>query len=292
MKHFFAAYFRIFLAVGISISFLPACSVLDPAEDIPSYLHIDSISLNVVNTALQGSSSSDITDAWVYMDGTLLGAFELPCNIPILAAGSHNFMIRGGVKMNGLSSTRAIYPSWKGWEGAINLTRGQKFTLNPELIYYPNVDFSNTWMENFDLAGTSIIPESSAPGMIVKDSVPFAFEGPHSGYVHLNNIDTTYFVGASSQGYSMPPAHDTWLEFDYWADAPFTVGIEQELNPSYKVAWLTVEASSSWKKIYVRLTDVLAASYQNVNYKIYFSVQNPASQAQSHLYLDNIKLLK
>ncbi len=290
MKHIFAAYFRNYLAVGILFGFLSGCSVIDPAEDIPSYLHIDSISLSALGN--QGSSSSNISDAWVYMDGALVGAFQLPCNIPILAEGTHKFIISGGVKMNGLSSTRAIYPSWKPWQGELSLIRGQKIYINPTLTYYPTVDFVNNWMENFETAGISLIPESSSSGIIVKDSIPFTAEGNHSGYVHLNGTDTTIFIGASSQGYSMPPSVDTWIEFDYWSDAPFTVGIEKETDATVKIAWLEVEPGYAWKKIYVRLTDALAAAPQGVNYKIYFAMNNTNLTSELHLYLDNIKLLK
>ena len=43
------------------------------------------------------------------MDGTFLGAFELPSTIPILADGEHNFSIYAGVKANGISATRIRY---------------------------------------------------------------------------------------------------------------------------------------------------------------------------------------
>lgn len=289
MKHFFAAYFRISFVLGIFLIFQWSCSVIDPAEEIPSYLHIDSLSLTAVGG--QGTSTSSITDAWVYMDGALLGGFELPCNIPILAEGAHNFLICGGVKMNGLSSTRAIYPFWKGWEGSITLSRREKTTINPVITYFSTVDFINNWMENFESAGISLVPETNS-ATLRKDSMPYAFEDLHSGYVHLNNTDSSLFIAASSTGYSMPPSNDTWIEFNYWCDGPFTVGIENANNPNIKFAWLEVEPSWAWKKIYIRLTDVLASSTLNVNYKIYFAMQNPSSQSESHLYLDNIKLLK
>ena len=118
MKQFVAAYLQKILFGSFLLGCFSGCSVFDPAEEIPSYLHIDAMTLTA--TGNQGSSTSDITDAWVFMDGQLLGGFELPCTIPILAEGAHNFIIRGGVKMNGLSSTRAIYPAWKGWEGVEN----------------------------------------------------------------------------------------------------------------------------------------------------------------------------
>ncbi len=296
MKQSLAASFCKLLFGGIIFGFLSGCSVFDPSEEIPSYLRITSISLNA--TGNQGSSTSDITDAWIFMDGKLLGAFELPCNVPILAEGTHVFVIRGGVKMNGLSSTRAIYPSWKGWEGSLILTRGQQTIISPSVTYFSGIDFANTWMLDFDLQGTSLVPEASSSGTVVLDTIPNSFEGPYSGLIKLNNTDTTFFIGANSVGYLMPPTIDTWIEFNYKSNCAFTVGIEETLNTSHRIPWLEVEPNSNWRKIYVRLTDALTqAANDGVNpsgtpYKIYIAAQNPSTQSQSYIYLDNIKLLK
>lgn len=295
MKHFFAANFLKLLLPGILIGLFSGCSVINPAEEVPSYLHIDAISLNAVGN--QGSSTSKITDAWIFMDGNLLGGFELPCNVPILAEGNHQFVIKGGVKMNGVSTTRAIYPSWKGWEGTVSLSRGQKTTINPVVTYFSGIDFSGNWMLNFDQSGNSLIPEANSSGTIIVSDSASGYEGK-SGYIHLNNNDTTFFVGSSSTGYIMPPTVDTWLEFDFKSDAVFTVGIEETVNTFHRIAWLQVQPNSSWTKIYIRLTDALtqaateSPSPASVPYKIYFAFANPSSQSESYLYLDNIKLLK
>jgi hypothetical protein len=297
MKHIFAAILRLFLIGGILSGFSSGCKIIDPAEEIPSYLHIDSITLSVANSAVQGTATSDITDAWVYMDGNLLGGFPLPCNIPILAEGSHHFIIKGGVKMNGVASTRAIYPSWKGWEGDLTLTRAQKVTVEPIVTYFPLTDFSN-FMENFETIATGITPEltNGATGILKKDSTYNVYEGNCSGYVHLNNSDTIFFLGTSNVGYPMPASKETWIEFNYWCDAQFTCGIEDVSNPAYHVAWSQILPSRGWKKIYIRLTDALAEAEQEIgpghSFKIYFAMQTPAGQSEAHLYLDNIKLLK
>ena len=296
MKQIFAATFpRVFAGI-LCLGFFSGCTVFDPAEEIPSYLHIDQITLNAASG--QGTSRADISDAWVFMDGQLLGGFELPCNIPILAEGTHSFIIRGGVKMNGLSSTRAIYPSWKGWEGSLNLVRGQKTAVNPTVNYFPGTDFTNTWMLDFDGPGTSLVPEAVSANIVV-DSLFNLYEN-NCGYVHLNNSDSSLFVAASaSPGYLMPATVDTWLEFDYWSDCPITVGVENSAIPSYKVPWLEVVPKYAWTKIYVRLTDALTRARDDQfgdpatnPYNIYFAFQNPPSQSESHLYIDNIKLLK
>jgi hypothetical protein len=295
MKHIFAASIPKLVGV-ILIGLYSGCSVLDPAEDIPSYLHIDSITLSVQPD--EGSSSAKISDAWVFMDGQLLGGFELPCNIPILAEGTHSFIIRGGVKMNGLSSTRAIYPGWKGWEGSVNLVRGQKTTVAPVVTYFPGIDFLGTWMLDFDQQGTSLIPEPTTSAVVRIDSLYNLYEN-NCGYIHLNNTDTTFFVGTSPPGgYLMPATYDTWVEFDYWSDCEFNVGIMEESSAAPSVLAVTLLPKHAWTKIYVRLTDALASALAQISnpgqhpYRIYIAFQNPSSQSESHLYIDNIKLLK
>jgi hypothetical protein len=296
MKRTFTASISKLVACGILSGFFAGCKIIDPAEDVPSYLHIDAISLSVSSSA-QGSSTAKVTDAWIFMDGDLLGAFELPCDVPILAEGTHQFIIRGGVKMNGLTSTRAIYPAWKGWEGPITLTRGQSTTTSPVITYFPGIDFGNTWLLNFDAQGTSLVPDPTSSGTIVVDSLYNLYEN-NCGYIHLDS-DTTFFIGASSVGYLMPPINDTWVEFDYWSNTPFTVGIKETVT-GYSKPWLEVQPNYQWTKIYVRLTDALseaatvnsAHSPASTPYKIYFAMIHPSSQAESNLYIDNIKLLK
>jgi hypothetical protein len=293
MKQIFAATFSKIFAGILLLGFFTGCSVLDPAEDIPSYLHIDKITLSVASSA-QGTSRADITDAWVFMDGQLLGGFELPCNIPILAEGTHSFIIRGGVKMNGISTTRAIYPSWKGWEGSLSLVRGQKTFVSPTISYFPGTDFTNTWMLNFDQSGTSLSPEPTSSASMQLDSTFNLLENKCI-YIHTNNSDSSNFIAASSSNYLMPATTDTWVEFDYWSDCAFTVGLK---DGAYHCAWLEVEPDYQWKKIYVRLTDALSkvtgehANPASTPYNVYFAFLNPTTQAESHLYIDNIKLLK
>lgn len=300
MKQLYAATLFPLLACAILIGSFAGCKIIDPAEDIPSYIHIDAMSLQVTGTA-QGTSRSAITEAWIFMDGELIGGFELPCTIPILAEGSHNFVIRGGVKMNGLTATRAIYPSWKGWEDNITLIRGQKVTVSPVVTYFPswNFDIASTWMCNFDAPGTNFDAYSeSQQRHIIKDTVG-SVDGSNYAKINLNNPDTTFFVGGSTDGYFMSPVTDVWLEFDYKSDCEFTVGVENSVaTPIYRVPWLTVQPRAGWTKIYVRLTDALAEAAQLsddpgvVRYKIYFAMVNPTTQAESTLYIDNIKLLK
>src|SRR3954471_3898254 len=86
---------------------LLAFSGCNKEEPIPVYVHIEKISLvanpdGFVNsvTGDEGSLSSKISDAWVYVDEQLVGCFELPVTFPVLAEGTHTVKIRAGIKVN------------------------------------------------------------------------------------------------------------------------------------------------------------------------------------------------
>ena len=63
---------------------LTACS---KGEKVPAYLEVASVTLTT--TPEQGASTSKITDAWISVDGTLIGVWELPARLPVLAEGDH-----------------------------------------------------------------------------------------------------------------------------------------------------------------------------------------------------------
>ena len=65
------------------------CDIINPDETIPAYIYIESIEV-INNPDLQGKEGSlnnTIVDAWVSANGKLVGAFELPAVIPVLAEG-------------------------------------------------------------------------------------------------------------------------------------------------------------------------------------------------------------
>ena len=72
------------LIILIAVVF-SSCSKNQFKAEIPSYIHIESIDLET--DSFEGSDSQKLTDAWITMDGNFLGAFELPCTIPILGDG-------------------------------------------------------------------------------------------------------------------------------------------------------------------------------------------------------------
>jgi hypothetical protein len=287
MKHLVAANYVTLLACAILYGFT-GCAKFDPGEEIPAYLHIEDLPLIITNPGQEGSSSENITDAWVYVDGILIGAFELPCTFPVIAEGNHSVLVRAGVKQNGLSSLRAMYPFYQGWEQTVNLVKGTVTTITPDVHYFPAATFG--FKESFDETG-SYFSSSGNGGILVRDSLYGPFEGK-SGHVQLN-ADTIEFLGLTGATYQLFANTEVWLELNYKSNESFTVGI---MNQGVPYGAIQVNAHETWNKIYIRLNDAISESdaLQGGNYfQVYIAMRRTEATVDlPTLFLDNIKLLK
>jgi hypothetical protein len=278
----------LFLAVA---PFFSGCKLFDKTEEIPSYLRVSNVSLTTFSG--QGTSSHAISDVWVFMDGELVGAFEVPCTIPILAEGSHSFVIRAGVKMNGTTTTRAIYPTYKGWEGSISLVRGQAVSISPNFQYFPATDF--VWLEDFDQPGTSYTDSGAVVQNVfhlISDSTDptLVFEGGRSGYTKLDNDSFDMFIRSQFFTGLYPASSFVYLELNYRCNQPFTVGIMTKQFEYRSVG--VVNANENWSKIYINLTDALNQAPSSTGYSFFITMRKPDSMAESFLYIDNIKVVR
>ena len=264
------------------------CSLIDPAEEIPSYVSIHSVSFTAASN--QGTSSHAITDAWIYIDGELMGAYEIPCKVPVLKEGTHTVLVLAGIKQNGLSSMRAIYPYYKGWESTVELTRGQITVLAPAFTYYPGVEpvwnseFSGSW-SNFN--GTGHAPFPAAYAVVTG---PDAFEGS-AARIQLNETENSYY-GTSSDSFLLDLSKEIYLECNYRCDQPFVIGLRNcDPGQGYTISWLEVAASATWNKLYVRLNDALEGQPASAHYSISFAAVKPSESATGTIWLDNLKLI-
>jgi hypothetical protein len=67
-----------------SLLIVSSCELINPVEEIPSFIQIDSFVMEDNVLADEGSLSHDIRDAWVFIDDEMIGIYELPARIPIL----------------------------------------------------------------------------------------------------------------------------------------------------------------------------------------------------------------
>lgn len=274
------------IIAGTVVLLSPSCKVIDPAEEIPAYIQINAVTLSTSGN--EGSASHRITDVWIYIDGALIGAFELPCRVPVLNEGNHSIMVRAGVKQNGMSSLRAIYPFYKAWESSVQLTRGVPVEVSPAFTYVPGTDF--IWMEDFESVGTALddVSHNYFPGLLTVDNSTNAFES-NSGHIVLTETESMCRI-QSADSFYLDPSHEMYLEMNYKCDQPIIMGLSYHNGVApIHLEWMEISPSAEWNKIYIRLNDALIGQLLNRTYHVYFRMSKPGQVSEAHFWLDNLK---
>lgn len=262
-------------------------------ELIPAYIHIDKFILTT-NTG-EGTNSHKITDAWVYVDEQLIGAFELPVTFPVLWEGTHHVRIRAGIKVNGIAATRAPYPFYEHYTSYIDFKPGETVKITPTVKYTADTKFN--FMENFDNVG--MILTNSPTGSDTSLQQIFApansnvFEGTGSGAAYVDNTKIL-FEAVSNTSYILPKgATPVFLEMNYKADHGFVVGMFiHSTSGSQKVTVLNINPTENWNKIYLYLTPVISSGGNSAtDYNIFIGMLNNIGADSLSLHIDNLKLV-
>ncbi|HEY9115555.1 MAG TPA: hypothetical protein VIN10_12725 [Bacteroidales bacterium] len=276
---------------------LNSCYKFEGDQTIPSYIRIDSVSL-ITDYYDEGSSSEGITDAWIYVDDALIGAFELPATVPVLANGIHKLEIRPGIKLNGISSTRAPYPFYKPITFTnFNFVPDSVLTVgNPTTEYYSNTEFA--WLEDFENSSITIV-ENLGSDTVIKRTQPagnpeaFSYDNSkYSGVVNLTTEKPVWTALSYNQFQNQPQGSLVLLELDFKTDNYVSIGVVVLENSAYvKVPLLTLNHAEEWTKIYVNLGPNLSLHPGANIYQVFFESALEEGKSDASIYLDNIKLV-
>jgi len=273
-------------------AWLTSCEIINPAEKIPAYIRIEKIDLSVSDTSSsgQGSRSHKITDAWIYVDDQIVGAFELPRTIPVLFEGNHKVTIKAGIKMNGIAATRTQYPFFSAFIQDVELTPGKVTTMTPVVSYHTSTIFD--WIEDFEGSGFKInkSPHGTDTAMKTTTVTSEVFEGVKSGVVYLE-ASRPFFEGVSSTAFNIPKATSpTFLEMNYKCNQGFAVGVYAS-NSNNGLVSLYLNASPNWNKIYINLGDAINTIGYNPPFTFFVGMVKDADNPLPLLYLDNLKII-
>lgn len=285
---------RIFIYALILLASLSACEIINPDDPVPSYVYIENI--NTTSDSKEGTAQQKFTDAWVYKNQDLVGTFELPALIPVIAEGKHTISVKPGIELNGIASTRAAYPFMKVFETQVELEKEKIDTINNvKTSYYDNVNFpwATDGQEDFEQGGISL--DSTANSDVsIKRTDQEVFEGSYSGHIKLDSAGMIFELENTNGKFDYPGENNTtFLELHYKIDNKFTVGIKHYFYTGKIVSnpILTITPTSTWNKIYVNLTPTLTRESKTTKFKILFSGNVDKDMSQADIYLDNIKLV-
>jgi len=284
---------------------LTSCEIINPSEEIPFYLRIDSISFidSTKSPACPAKKGSqNIQDAWVFVDGILVGNFELPAEFPVLAkAGAHTVRVSPGVVVNTLSDDRRIYPFFNSYPLAIDVELGKTYTIKPQCaddpvsIKYPS-EGSGQFPEGFEGIGTIFryTPNSKVDSILRTSNSDLVFDGNFSMLMEMNSADD-YMEFETVKEYTLPSnTRPVYLEFNYRTDVSLNIGFYATNNNTNEVSdvnFITLlPTNDSWKKVYLSFGSILSR-YSNSKYRFYFKARHDSGRTTSKVLLDNVRLI-
>lgn len=258
-------------------------------QEIPSYIRIDSIQLEDNVNINEGTLSHNITDAWVYVNNQLIGTFELPATFPVLQEGEADIMVKAGIKMNGVASTRVPYPFFKEYRiSGVTLVPEEVTTLQPVVSYDENSTIP--WREAFGDSDFRLKSEGDTSMFHITGND--AFDAGGSGRIVLED-SASFFEATSDTGYVLPRnGNPVFLEMNFKTNHSVTTGLYAD-NPatSQQKAIVVLNKTDTWKKIYINLTTTVINTPQATSYRVFFgTMRNPAGE-KAVIDVDNIKII-
>lgn len=297
MTKFLQLYSSIAIVLAVLFFSFGACTKFEGNQTVPTYLKIDTVFFTT-NYSLQGEKSHEITDVWIYVDDQQIGVFEIPAMFPVLAMGKHKLEIRPGIKVNGISSTRAPNPLMKPliFDNFDFYPDSVQELNNLTFKYYDNSKFA--WIEDFENVSLTIESISYSDTTIKRTEPannPEAYlssTSKYSGIINLTEERSDY--GAwSLAAFELPILEaPVLLEMDFKTDNYVSVGLLVYLPGDYERKPLVVlNHSEEWNHIYINLTPTVNQYPNAINFKVLFEAGHEDGNEVSNIYLDNIKLI-
>lgn len=271
----------------VFIIILAGCDKNDNEQEIPSYIHIDSINLKENDYISEGSLSHKITDAWVYVDNHLIGVYELPATFPVLEKGNSEVLVKAGIQMNGISSTRVPYPFFSDFDTTVMLEKEMTDTLSPTVQYHDSIQIP--WRESFEDTTLKLKPKESDTNLIIDNTTPF--EGNGSGKVVLEG-EKNLFETISDTTYKFPKGEAVFLELNFKTNVEVKTGIYASTATGEQAMPIVVlNPANHWKKIYINLTNTIGNAHPARNFRVFLSILRNEDEPKAKVYLDNLKVI-
>ena len=246
----------------------------EPLNEIPGFIKIDDIILNE-------NTTDNITDAWVYINDQLQGIYELPAHFPVLEIGKNKLRIRGGIKNNGISSSRAAYSFYTSYiEEELDIIEAQETTIYPTISYLDNTEIldenSDIILEKTNFSDTSIVFSNE--------------ENCNAGF--LTDSLLTFEISTQELENIPQDGSPVYLELDYKCNSQFLVGTYINYIPTViKKDLLWINPKENWNKIYINLTPVINEGVDAPSFSIFLGMQRNFNLTKNELYFKNFRVI-
>ena len=277
------------LLLILSFSFLSSCNIIDPDEKLPVYFKIDSVR---VETGSQYPQLHNITDVWVTVNGDRVGTFEIPALFPVIAKGKTNVVIMPGIKVNGIATTRDIYPFFTYYEFDTTFVPANTYNFTPKFKYKDNLFL---WTEHFPGISQGYkfekTPQSDTSFVVEPDTL--IGSGNFTGNIYLT-VERPKFQSATIDDFYFPTdGRKIYAELDYKNTQEFEIGLfAYKSNQIITTPLVIVNPHpDSFNRIYVDLTQYVNSNANAFKFKLYIGAEKPDTITRSEIFIDNVTVV-
>lgn len=297
------------LLLFVAVFVMSACK----KSETPSFLHIEQIDLKVRPfngnfSEFEGTADHNIVDAWVYLNDVLVGTWEVPARVPLIASGNQKITIIAGIKNNGISSARTDYVFYDLYTTNLTLIAGETidFKEDPNSVlingrYVPFVQYFPSglvfWNEQFEDPGTQFDPViTGQPEFIITQNPEEVYnfdpgnDSQGSGYIQLDAANNIFEIESTHQ-FNPQKGQKVYLEMQYKSNCRIQVGVYEKAPSNIKVYGKGLNPNSEWTKVYIELTDEVARRVNATSYSLFIEGLFEEASGTGEVFLDNIKLI-
>lgn len=269
------------------------CDVINPEEEIPSYLHIESFEIEENTLVEEGSLRSKIVAAQVLVNNVGVGVIPIPGTIPVFATGDAVITLDPMIQENGANDLLSLYPFFTRVTMNANFAIGEETTINPKSTY-----ISNATILRGDFNGSNVFFVEDVDGN-PETKVEITQIGGQAGEGGVGKIVLTeenpIFTGATNVNapYDISEASRIWLEIQYKTDVPMLFGLlDRTDGDTFDYDEYGVAIKTEWNTLYFNLLDLIRSQQIErfqLSLRANYVVGSELEEAQ--VLLDNIKLV-
>jgi hypothetical protein len=259
---------------------------------VPVYLDIQPFEL-ITNKTTEGANSSKITDVWVYVNQQSLGAYTLPCKIPVISEGKMQVLLAPGILKDASLVKRLSYPFYQAFIDTIDFVKGNTYTIHPTTKYTEgNKYYIN---EGFEV-GSGFTKRMGDTSIIKINDNAVVTEPYLDKYVGKITLDATHDTMQIISAWkdTIPASGNVaYIELDYKCDIQFTVGLLVSNASGVFEYWhATLKPKAIWNKAYFDITSEINRMEAG-KYQLMISAGSTKGDIVStqNIYLDNIKIV-
>ncbi|PHR46177.1 MAG: hypothetical protein COA32_11505 [Fluviicola sp.] len=239
-----------------------------------------------------GALTHNVTEAFISMDGQLLGAFSLPAKIPVIGEGSHSFILIPGVKNNGISATKRRYPFLQQYSASIELFKDDTVVMAPTTMYYKELTFK---IEDFEDATMDFEEGSGSTASLVKgDDAQYLQWGNSYGEIQLNDSNSLLSIVSEFVGSMPKQGAEVYLELDFLNTNSVLTSVISYGNGTYHddpYIQLNPQDNPVWKHIYIDLKEIVSTRSTSPFNEVSFNMTLDEEGTNKFVLLDNIKVI-